>query len=89
MPTTAWKVRGKSLGGSGPTWDAMSSTDYEDLIDHKWEWTSEWEVFAKSTSDIGVVWSGVAYTWSADPTILASSPWTIMNVTKIQQSTEI
>ena len=88
MPT-AWKIRDKGVGsGSGPTWGAMSSTDYEDLIDHKWDWASDWTIFAKSTSDIGIVWSGVSYTWAADPTLYASSPWTIMNKTKIQASTE-
>ena len=29
MPT-AWKVRDKSLGGSGPTWDAMATDDADD-----------------------------------------------------------
>ena len=90
MPT-AWKIRDKTIGGSGPTWDAMSTDDtddYDALTTHKWDWASDWTIFAKSTSDIGIVWSGMSYTWVTDPTVYAGSPWTIMNLTKIQAATE-
>ena len=88
MPT-AWKIRDKGVGsGSGPTWGAMSSTDYEDLIDHKWDWASDLEIFAKSTSDTGIILSAVSYLWADDPTTYRKNPWTIMNITKIQEATE-
>ena len=90
MPT-AWKIRDKTTGGSGPTWDAMSTDDtddYDALTTHKWDWAGDWTIFAKSTSDIGIVWSAVAYTWQNDPTVYKENPWTIMNITKIQAATE-
>ena len=86
MPT-AWLIRDKLSGGGGPTWDASDSTDYEDRIDHKWDWTSEWEIFAKSTDDIGIIWSAMAYTWENDPTTLTLNPWTITTNTRIQSDT--
>ena len=48
-----------------------------------------WKISDKSTQDIGIVWSGVSYTWGTDPTVLRESPWTIMNITKVQAATEI
>ena len=41
MPT-AWLVRDKTVGGNGPAWEDADSADYEDLIDHAWEWTATW-----------------------------------------------
>jgi hypothetical protein len=49
MPT-AWKIRDKTIGGGGPTWDAMSTDDtddYDALDTHKWDWASDWTIFAK------------------------------------------
>ena len=86
MPT-AWLVRDKSVGGNGPAWEDADSADYEDLIDHAWEWTATWEVFAKSTNDTGFIWSAVSYTWETDPTVLNLNPWTITNNTRIQSDT--
>jgi len=88
MPT-AWKIRDKTVY-SGPTWDAMSTDDtddYDALTGHIWEWTAEWEIFAKSTSDIGIIWSAVSYEWEDDPTVLRLNPWTIFTNTKIQSDT--
>ena len=88
MPT-AWKIREKMFS-SGPTWDAMSTDgtdDYDALTGHIWEWTSTWEIFAKSTDDTGIIWSSVAYTWEDDPTTLSLNPWTITTNTKIQSNT--
>ena len=90
MPS-AWKIRDKSSGGSGPTWDAMSTDDtddYDALTTHKWDWASDWTIFNKSTSDTGIVWSAVPYTWQNDPTTYKGNPWTIISVTKIQVATE-
>ena len=89
MPT-AWKIRDITIGGSGPTWDAMSTDDtddYDALTGHKWEWTSTWTIFAKSTDDTGKTWGAVSYTWGSDPTILDSNPWTIFTNTRIQSDT--
>jgi hypothetical protein len=85
MPT-AWKIRDKT-GGSGPTWDAMSTDDtddYDALTGHNWDWASDWTIFDKSTSDTGIVWSAMAYVWQDDPTAYKENPWTIINITKIQ-----
>ena len=62
--------------------------DYDALTGHKWDWAGDWTIFDKSTSDIGIVWSAVAYTWQLDPTVFRENPWTIMNITKIQEATE-
>ena len=89
MPS-AWKVRGKSLGGSGPTWDAMSTDDtddYDALTTHKWEWTSDWTLFGQRVV-VGEYWSEVSYLWADDPTTYKSDPWTMISGTKIQESTE-
>ena len=88
---TAWKIRDKTVGGSGPTWDAMATDDtddYDALTTHKWDWAGDWEIFAKSTSDTGIVWSAVPYLWADDPTVYKENPWTIMNITKLQEATE-
>ena len=90
MPT-AWLIRDKLAGGSGPTWDAMltdDTDDYDSLIDHKWEWTSTWEIFAKSTSDTGVLWGAVSQYWPDYTFTLAESPWSIIGQSKIQAATE-
>ena len=86
MPT-AWLVRDKTVGGNGPAWEDADSADYEDLIDHAWEWTATWEVFAKSTNDTGFIWSAVSYTWETDPTVLNLNPWTVTTNTRIQSDT--
>ena len=89
MPT-AWKVRGKSIGGSGPTWDAMATDDtddYDALTAHKWEWTADWTLFGQNVST-GEYWSEVLYLWADDPTSYKSDPWTMINATKNQESTE-
>ena len=89
MPT-AWKIRDKMFS-SGPTWDAMSTDDtddYDSLTGHRWEWTSDWTIFDKSTSDTGIVWSAMPYVWQDDPTTYKENPWTIINITKIQEATE-
>jgi hypothetical protein len=89
MPT-AWKIRDKTIGGSGPTWDAMSTDDtddYDALTTHKWEWTSTWTIFAKSTDDTGIIWSSMPYTWENDPTVLNLNPWTVITNTRIQSDT--
>ena len=90
MPS-AWKVRGKALSGSGPTWDAMSTDDtddYDALTGHKWEWTSTWTIFAKSTSDTGVLWGAVPNTWATYSFVLNTSPWSVFTNTRIQSDTE-
>jgi len=84
---TAWLVRDKTIGGSAPRWEDADSTYYENHIDHIWEWTSSWEIFAKSTSDTGVIWSAVSYTWEDDPTTLTLNPWTVFTNTRIQSDT--
>ena len=89
MPT-AWKIRDKAIGGSGPTWDAMSTDDtddYDALTTHKWEWTATWEIFAKSSSDTGVLWGAVPNTWQTYSFVLTESPWSIFSNTKIQSDT--
>ena len=90
--STSWKIRDKSTGGSGPTWDAMdtsSTDDYDQLSTHKWDWASSWGVFA-SASEVagGNRWSAVSYTWGTDPTTYQYDQWTITTNTKIQQATE-
>ena len=89
MPS-AWKIRDKTIGGSGPTWDAMSTDDtddYDALTGHKWEWTSTWEIFAKSTSDTGLLWGAVPNTWATYSFVLNESPWSILEQSKIQSDT--
>ena len=88
MPT-AWLVRDKTVGGSAPRWEDLGSTDYEDQIDHVWDWTASWEIFAKSTNDTGIIWSAVPYTWEDDPTVLNLNPWTITTNTRIQSDTTL
>ena len=88
MPS-AWKIRGKT-GGSGPTWDAMSTDDtddYDALTAHKWDWASDWTIFEQNVG-IGEYWSEVSYLWAANPTTYQRDPWTIIGITKIQESTE-
>ena len=91
---TAWTIRIKTFASEDigdPIWDSLSTDDthdYDALTEHKWNWASDWSIFAKSTSDIGIVWAEVAYAWQADPTIYKENPWTIMNITKIQEATE-
>ena len=87
---TAWKIRDKMFS-SGPVWDSMSTDDtddYDALTSHRWEWTSTWTIFAKSTSDTGVIWSAMPYLWADDPTTFKDNPWTIVTNTKIQTATE-
>ena len=89
MPT-AWLVRDKTVGGSGPTWDAMSTDDtddYDALTGHKWEWTSELEIFAKSTDETGVLWGAVPNTWATYSFVLNTSAWSMFTNTKIQSDT--
>ena len=89
MPTS-WKIRDKSTGGSGPTWDAMSTDDtddYDALTAHKWDWASDWAIFGK-TIVVGEYWSEISYLWADDPTTYKADPWTIIGITKIQESTE-
>ena len=86
----AWKIRDKTIGGSGPTWDAMSTDDtddYDALTTHKWEWTRTWEIFAKSTSQTGVLWGAVPNTWATYSFTLSESLWSITEQSKIQSDT--
>ena len=84
---TAWLVRDKTLGGSAPRWEDLDSINYEDQINHIWEWTVTWEVFAKSTSDTGVLWGAVPNTWATYSFVLTASPWSIFSNTRIQSDT--
>ena len=87
MPATAWKVRDKVAGGSGPAWENSDTANYENLIDQVWEWTATWEVFAKSTSDTGVLWGAVPNTWATYSFVLKESAWSMFTNTKIQSDT--
>ena len=88
MPS-AWKIRGKT-GGSGPTWDAMSTDDtddYDALTGHNWDWASDWTIFAQKIA-VGEYWSSVSYLCADDPTTYKPNPWTITSGTKAQEATE-
>ena len=84
---TAWLVRDKVAGGSGPAWENSDTANYENLIDQVWEWTVTWEVFAKSTSDTGVLWGAVPNTWATYSFVLNASPWSVFSNTRIQSDT--
>ena len=89
MPT-AWKVSDKSVGG-GPTWDSMATDDtddYDALTEHKWEWTSEWDIFAKISDNSAIegdlLWGAVTQYWPDYTFVLDTSTWSIFENTKIQ-----
>ena len=88
---TSWRIGEQIIVGVGPIWDLMSTDvthDYDELTSHYWDWSRDWTISAKISSDTGIVWSAVSHRWQDDPTIYKKNPWTVMNITKFQEATE-
>ncbi len=87
---TNWEIVKGGQGGSGPTWDSMStsSTDeYEDLTEHYWEWTRDWELVGQF-GYVGGRWLTKELTWGNTDDKWRLLNWEIITNTKKITGTE-